>query len=76
VSWTAPAGHASNDWVGLFKAGDPNTAYGWWSFTGTANSGSFTLTAPAAAGQYEFRYLPDNGYIDTARSAKVTVTAP
>ena len=36
-------------------------------------SGTFTLTAPSQAGQYEFRYLIDDGWSDVARSTMVTV---
>ncbi len=73
VNWTAPAGHAAVDWVGLFRVGDPNTLYGWWQYTGANNSGTFNLTAPAQAGQYEFRYLLNKGYRDAARSVAITV---
>jgi hypothetical protein len=73
VSWTAsPKG--GNDWIGLFKKGDPNTAHDWWSgWTEGATSGTFALSAPTQAGQYEFRYLLDDGYGDAARSSVVTV---
>ena len=73
VSWTAPAGSSGRDWISLFKVGDPNTAYGWWSYTGGALSGTFNLTAPLATGQYEFRYLLDNGYTSVAKSGAITV---
>lgn len=73
VSYAAPAGRPALDWIGLFKVGDPNSAYGWWSYTGGAASGSFALTAPAAPGSYEFRYLPNNGFADVRRSAPVVV---
>ena len=76
VSWTAPAGRPVNDWIGLFKVGDPNTAYGWWKYTNGAASGTLALTAPTAAGSYEFRYLLNNGYTDSARSGSVRVDPP
>jgi thermitase len=75
VSWTAPAGRPTTDWVGLYKVGDPNTAYGWWVYTNGTTSGSATLTAPALAGTYEFRYLLNNGFTSSAASNSVTVTA-
>ena len=73
VKWTTSnAGH--NDWISLFKKGDQNTAHSWWiGWTGGATSGTFTLNAPLQAGQYEFRYLLDDGYNDAARSSVVTV---
>ena len=74
ISWTAPAGRPATDWIGLYRVGDPNTAYGWWAYTSGATSGTLNLTSPSQAGQYEFRYLLNNGYQDSARSAAVTVT--
>lgn len=76
VSWVAPSGRRL-DWIGLFKVGDPNTSYenGWWAYTDGAPSGTLTLTAPAQPGQYEFRYLLDDGFLDVARSSRVTVSA-
>ncbi len=73
VSWDAsPAGGA--DWIGLFKVGAPNTAYDfWWSYTNGKASGSFTFSAPVQAGQYELRYLLDDGFDDVARSSVVYV---
>lgn len=75
VSWTAPSGRPTNDWIGLFKAGDPDSVYGWWKYTNGASSGTFTAPAPAAGGQYEFRYLQQNGYTDVARSGAIAVNA-
>ena len=75
MTWTtSAAGH--NDWIALFKKGDPNTARSWWTgWTDGATSGTFTLSAPSQAGQYEFRYLLDDGFNDVARSSVVTVGA-
>ena len=76
VSWTASI-KGGNDWIALFKTGDPNTTpvVGWVGWTDGATSGTFTLSAPAQPGQYEFRYLLDDGYDDAARSSLVTVGA-
>ena len=71
VSWVAQG--AVLDWVALFKVGEKNESYGWWEYTRGASSGTLTLTAPAEAGQYEFRYLLDDDYIDVVRSSPVTV---
>src|SRR5436190_173545 len=38
-------------------------------------TGSLSLRAPSDPGQYEFRYLPNDGYTDAARSNTVTVQA-
>jgi Galactose oxidase-like, Early set domain/Viral BACON domain len=75
VSWTAPSGRPTTDWIGLYQVGDPNTSYLWWTYTNGATSGSSSLSAPATAGQYEFRYLLNDGFSDAARSNAVTVTA-
>jgi len=73
VSWTtSTAGH--NDWIALFTKGALNNAHTWWvGWTDGATSGTFTLGAPSQAGEYEFRYLLDDGYIDGATSSLVTV---
>jgi len=76
VTWKTSAAGAS-DWIGLFRKESPNTAYnsGWWQYTNGASTGTFTLTAPAVLGEYEFRYLLDDGFNDTTRSGLVTVVA-
>lgn len=72
VSFTASPG-GRLDWIAIFRKGDSNFAYGWWTYTGGATSGTRTLTAPGQAGQYEFRYLLEDEVTDTARSSLVTV---
>jgi len=75
VSWTAPRGGAS-DWIGFFKVGEPSTNYEsrWWMYTNGVTSGTLTLSAGSETGQFEFRYLLDDGYVDASRSSQVTVT--
>ena len=76
VSWTTSAG-GHNDWIALFTKGTVNNASSWWiGWTDGATSGTLTLNAPNQAGQYEFRYLLDDGYLDGARSSLLTVGAP
>lgn len=75
VTWVAPAGQSPFDWIGLYRVGDPNTSNMWYEYTKGATSGSFTINAPITPGQYEFRYLVDDGYDDAARSGPVTVAA-
>ena len=72
VCWTASAG-AVLDWIALIRVGDPNNDNGWWDYTGGKTSGTLALTAPTQPGQYEFRYLPNDGYVDAARSSLVSV---
>jgi hypothetical protein len=45
----------------------------WYGLTKGATSGTHTVTVPARPGQYEFRYLVDQGLLDVARSSPVTV---
>jgi hypothetical protein len=73
VNFTAPAGSSYYDWVGLFKVGDLNTNYINGGYTNGGTSGVFNVTMPAEAGQYEFRYLLDNGYTSVITSNTVTV---
>jgi hypothetical protein len=64
----------NGDWIGLFRVGDDNTA-SVWSLPTTGVNGTLTLSAPVQPGEYEFRYLVDDDYIDVARSRPVTVSA-
>jgi hypothetical protein len=79
VNWTAPADHADNDWIALYKVGNDNRTYiSYQRPTAGAASGSLTFTAPqtadpTTAGQYEFRYLPKDEFTDVARSNTVTL---
>jgi hypothetical protein len=72
ISWTASPG-GSRDWIGLFTVGAASCDHGWSEYTGGGTSGTFTLTAPTQPGQYEFRYHPNDGCVETARSNPVTV---
>lgn len=71
VSWTAPGGQRG-DWVALCKVG-ARYDDDWYEITNGATSGTVTLTAPTQPGQYEFRYLFDDTFLDLARSRPVTV---
>ncbi len=72
VRWTAPRG-GGLDWVGLFRSGDSNEDYRWYEYTNGGLFGTLIVTAPNDPGRYEFRYLLDDGYVDTARSNTVTI---
>ena len=80
VSWTAPSGSSTLDWIGLYQAGAPNNYYylGYMATNGVT-SGSFTTNLvdangqPLPAGQYEFRYLLNNTYSSVIASNTVTV---
>jgi hypothetical protein len=43
-------------------------------YTNGVTSGTLTLSAGSETGQFEFRYLLDDGYVDASRSSQVTVT--
>jgi phospholipase C len=76
ISWTAPAGSSSTDWIGLYKVGAPDSPSLWWQYTNGATSGTFHTTAQGAAGtQFEFRYFLNNGYTKTATSNTGTATS-
>jgi hypothetical protein len=77
VSWVAPSGRSRLDWIGFFKVEAPSTSYeqGWWDYTDGVASGALTLTAPTQPGEYEFRYLAEDGYIDQTRSERVTISS-
>jgi hypothetical protein len=72
VSWAGVTSLRTDDWVGLFRPGDGNFDYLYYEYTNGRQSGVVTFTAPQP-GQYQFRYLLNDGYDDVARSNIVTV---
>jgi hypothetical protein len=74
VDWAVSARNSSADWIGFFGIGVPSTSYqdGYWQYVGDGLSGTQTFKAPLQPGEYEFRYLLDDGFVDVAR-APVTV---
>ena len=77
VTWVAPNPSSSLDWIGLFRVGSTNEEYleFFWAYTGGHTSGTLRYGAPHPPGEYEFRYLLNDGYVDVARSQIVTVSA-
>ncbi len=73
VTWTAPPGRPSSDWVALYRVGDPDDANLWYTYTGGTTSGSSSATAPSETGQYDFRYFLEDGYDRATTSNQVTV---
>jgi glucose/arabinose dehydrogenase len=73
VNWTAPSGRPATDWLGLYRAGEPDTAYLSAHYTQGATSGSWVVQ-PTQAGQYEVRYFLQDGYMRVAQSNAVTVS--
>src|SRR5215471_14087420 len=56
VSWTAPAGHSKHDTISLSGDGSVDWWYIWSQETGSATSGTFTVSVPMTAGLWQFRY--------------------
>ena len=71
VSWTAPRPQP-NDWIALFRVGGGYDD-DWWGYTEGATSGTLTVAAPTLPGQYEFRYLFNDSFLELARSSSLTV---
>jgi hypothetical protein len=82
VSWSGVTNPTTQDWIGLYHPGDPNSSYINWFFTSSCtqgvgstalSSGSCTFTMPSVAGTYEFRLFPNNTYTLLGKSGSVTV---
>ena len=71
VSWTAPAVRAG-DWITVCRVGG-SYEDDWYGLPNGATSGKYSLAAPMRLGQYEFRYLLDDGFLAVARSSPFTV---
>lgn len=81
VSWTHAPGHRK-DWLGIFRAGDPDqSGHVGMVYTGAAIEGSLTidetmLGGPLEAGDYEVRLMRDDGYVTLAVSEPFSVSEP
>ena len=73
VSWSAPAGTSVKDWVGLYKVGSGDQGCIAFQYTNGTSAGSISFTAPWEAGQYEVRYLLNDGYQSVTSSSTFTV---
>ena len=64
----------STDWLVLAAVGAPDSSVLQWTYVGAGvTSRAWTVTMPAAAGNYEFRLFLNGGYTRAATSAPVTV---
>src|SRR5438874_3334464 len=74
VNWTAPSAPSAQDWVAMYRAGDPDTAYLAYQYTGGASSGRMSFTAPNQnfTSELEFRYFLNNGYVRSGVSNRIT----
>ena len=70
VSWTAPEARGG-DWIAVCRVGG-SYEDDWYGLP-TSASGTFSVTAPTRQGQYEFRYLLNDGFVAVARSSPFTV---
>jgi hypothetical protein len=84
VSWSGVTNPTTQDWIGLYHPGDPNSSFLNWFWTSSCTqtvgstaraSGSCTFTMPNVAGTYELRLFPNNSYTLLATSGQVTVTS-
>src|SRR5207249_4884846 len=76
VNWSAPANHAPTDWVGLYRAGTPDTHELLRQSVGTGTTGTLSFTLPHTPGHYEFRYFLSGGQTRVASSNVLTVLPP
>jgi subtilisin family serine protease/uncharacterized protein YegP (UPF0339 family) len=68
----APGG--ATDWLAFAPVGSASSSYLSYVYVGAGvTTRTWTVTAPSAAGDYEFRFLPNNGYVVTTTSPPVTV---
>jgi hypothetical protein len=74
VTWFAPSGHSTTDWVGLYRPGAADTAFITFQYLNSGTFGGLNFTAPASEGGYEFRLYPNNGFTRAATSNTVAVS--
>jgi len=74
VNWTAPAGHATSDWVALYFVGAPKNASQQRQGVTSAGSGIMSfLTSSLLEGVYEIRYYSLNGSEPRAVSNRIEI---
>jgi len=72
VTWSAPSGSPTTDWIGLYKVG--GAALYNWIYTNGTNSGNAAFTMPEN-GSFEFRYYLNGGNTQVAASNTVAVSS-
>ena len=64
----------ATDWFAFAAAAAPNGTYLQWTYVGAGvTTRTWTITAPATAGTYQFRLFLNDGYTRAATSPTVTV---
>jgi hypothetical protein len=67
----------AQDWLAFALVGSPNTSYVNFTYVGTGvTSRTWTVTAPATPGMYEFRLFRQGSFARIATSALVIVQSP
>jgi subtilisin len=62
------------DWITFAATGAADTSYLQWTYVGAGvRAFTWTVTMPATAGVYEFRFFPNGGYTRAATSAPINV---
>lgn len=85
VSWKGFADATTHDWIAMYKVGADNKSRSGLFYTATCSGapgqkkvpeGScyFGLPESLTEGEYEFRYLPNDGYISTVKSLVLKIT--
>ncbi len=75
VTWSGATGATTRDWIGVFLPSDTNKAHKMFLYTDGKPAGSLEFTLNLAPGAYVFRYLPQDGYQNTATSVAVTLNS-
>lgn len=78
IAWTAPSTHSPQDWVGLFLLNQPsagNTIVTY-KYVPVGSSGLLSFNVPNVEfpHTYQFRYLLNNGFAQTATSNAIVVS--
>lgn len=73
ASFTAPSNHSAQDWITFAPVGSAREFYmAGWTYVPAGASGSVSLPVPQTPGQYELRYLLNNGF-DRGTTVPITV---
>jgi hypothetical protein len=77
ATWSGIGTPTVKDWLGLYAAGAPDTAYLAWRYTTGTTSGSVPLALPSSLnpGTYELRLFANNDYTRLATSNTFKVAA-
>jgi subtilisin len=65
---------SATDWLAFAPVGSPSSQYLYFVYVGGGvTTRTWTVTAPSTVGDYEFRFLPSNGFLVTATSPAIAV---